>query len=264
MRAQVLLLPQLVGGASFDLGICIVIDILRATTTLTTLLEYGVQAISIAPDVEAARAEKAHDPAALLLGEIGGLRPADFDFGNSPTELIPAQLTDQRAICQTSNGTAAIRAVDAAPTVLLGCLRNATAVMTAAYQQGRADDLPITVVCAGGRGGRAFALDDTLVAGQLLTILQELCATDGDDLLLDEAALAACTLHLGVFGTATHPAAADWQLALEQTAAGQHLIGLGLGADIPFCAQLDSTTLVPVARPTDQRVLVTTLAGGVA
>lgn len=83
VRIQVAFLPQLAAREPAERGVCIVIDILRATTTLTTLLEYGAVEVLVAPNADAAREEKRRDPGALLLGEIGGLRPDDFDLGNS-------------------------------------------------------------------------------------------------------------------------------------------------------------------------------------
>ena len=172
MRIQVALVPTLLPADPAARGVCIVIDILRATTTLTTLLEYGAAGVVVAPQATAARALKGSNPAALLLGEIGGLRPPDFDYGNSPHELAPARVAGRRAICSTTNGTAAIRAAIAAPLTLLGCLRNATAVVARAYAAAHERGVPITIVCSGGGGGRTFALDDTLVAGELADLAQ--------------------------------------------------------------------------------------------
>ena len=248
MRIQVSLVPQLLPAAPAARGVCIVIDILRAMTTLTTLLEYGAAQVIVAAQATAARALKAADPTALLLGEIGGLRPPDFDYGNSPHELIPARVVGRRAICHTTNGMAAIRAAIAVPLTLLGCLRNATAVVAHAYAAARQQGVPLTIVCSGGSGGRAFALDDTLVAGEFVTLAAELAAMAGAHPDLDEAADAALTLYRAAFGTASRPDASRWALALTETHAGRHLADLGLGADIPFCAQVDATRVVPVAR----------------
>lgn len=247
MRIQVSLVPQLLPAAPAARGVCIVIDVLRATTTLTTLLEYGAAQVLVASQASEARALRGADPLALLLGEIGGLRPPDFDYGNSPHELVPARVAGRRAICSTTNGTAAIRAAIAAPLTLLGCLRNATAVVAHAHAAARERDVPLTIVCSGGGGGRAFALDDTLVAGELVARAIESALAAGTSPDLDEAADAALTLYRATFGGDVRPDAARWTTALAETSAGQHLIGLGLGVDIPFCAQIDATRAVPAA-----------------
>lgn len=260
MNVQVLLLPSLPAPEPVTAGVCIVIDILRATTTLTTLLEYGVQEVSLAATPAAARAEKGRDPAAILLGEIGGVRPDDYDFGNSPCELPTTGFVGRRAICQTSNGTGAIRAVTGSVAVLAGCLRNASSVVAQGAALAREAAGPLTIVCAGGSGGRYVVLDDTLVAGQLVLLAQAWAATAGEAVLLDEAARSATLLHQATFNGVVRPTAAAWTAALLDTAAGQHLTELGLGADVPFCAHLDTTTLVAVARPVGDRVLLTALA----
>lgn len=253
MEIRVAFVPQLIDATP---GVCIVIDILRATTTLTTLLEYGAAGVSIAPGADAARGEKARDPEAILLGEIGGTRPPDFDYGNSPHELAPGRVAGRRAICHTTNGTAAIRAASGGAAVLLGCLRNASAAVAQAARLARAAGVPVTIVCAGGAGGRAFALDDSLVAGQLVAFFAERVGSSSDAPLLDDAALAALTLHRAEFGGGRRPSGDAWAAALARTGAGQHLTALGLGADIPFCARLDTTAVVPVTRTLGERVIL--------
>lgn len=261
MEIRVAFVPQLIDTTSGTRGVCIVIDILRATTTLTTLLEYGAARVIVAPGAAVARDEKARDPEALLLGEIGGLRPSDFDYGNSPHELIPERVVGRRAICHTTNGTAAIRAASGGAAVLLGCLRNASAVVAQAERLARAEDVPVTIVCAGAAGGRAFALDDSLVAGQLVALLADRVGQSDDLLHLDDAADAALMLQRTEFGGLLHPSGDRWAAALARTGAGRHLTALGLGEDIPFCAQLDTTTVVPVARSLGDRVILDPVVG---
>lgn len=256
MLIQVAMVPRVLPTAPADSGVCIVIDVLRATSTLTTLVGYGAARVLVAPGAEAAREARRRDPGALLIGEIGGLRPEDFDFGNSPREYSPAVIADRRAICHTSNGTAAIRSVAAAPLTLLGCLRNAGAVAALAFDAAREGDLPVTIVCSGGDGGRIFALDDTLVAGQLALLLRDRAERAGVPVAEDDATAAACTLRRAELGPDLSPPAAAWEAALRRTVAGRHLAQIGLGDDIPFCADPDRTDLVPVARLVDGAVVV--------
>lgn len=248
MRIDVALLPQLLLPEPTRGSICIVIDVLRATTTLTSLLACGATGVTVAADPEAARAAKRIDPTAILLGEIGGLRPDDFDLGNSPREITPAAVAGRRAICSTSNGTAAIRAATAAPLALLGCLRNGTAVVRVALDAARQDGLGLTIVCSGGAGGRSFALDDTLTAGHLVAVALQEAERGGLGLELTEAALAAQALRHGAIESEDEPTSNRWERVLRQTAAGRHLAQIGLGEDIPFCADVDRETTVPQAR----------------
>jgi len=259
-RIDVAFLPQLVSPEAAASSICVVIDVLRATTTLTTLLACGAAVVAVAADATAAREAKRADPAAVLLGEIGGLRPDDFDLGNSPREIGSDVVAGRRAICSTSNGTAAIRAVATAPVVMLGCLRNSATVARAALEQARALGRPILIVCSGGAGGRAFALDDTLAAGQIVAALTGEAALAGVSIELSDAAIASETLRQASLDGIQEPAQSDWEQVLRRTSAGQHLAQIGLGDDIPFCAAIDRETTVPLVRSVDGVVLVGAMA----
>jgi 2-phosphosulfolactate phosphatase len=262
-RIDVAFLPQLVAAEAAASSICVVIDVLRATTTLTTLLACGAVSVAVAADATAAREEKRADPAAILMGEIGGLRPDDFDLGNSPREISPQIVGGRRAICHTSNGTGAIRAVAAAPVVLLGCLRNSAAVARVALERASDGDRPILIVCSGGGGGRAFALDDTLAAGQIVAAITGEAARTGVRIELSDAAIASEMLRQASLAEIDGPARHRWEQVLRRTSAGQHLARIGLGDDVPFCAEIDRETTVPLVRPArelDGAILVGTVA----
>ena len=256
MLIDVAFLPQLIVTASTIGSVCIVIDVLRATTTLTTLLACGAGSVTVAAGASEARAAKLADPGALLLGEIGGLRPDDFDLGNSPRDISAQLVAGRRAICHTSNGTAAIRAVAESPIVMLGCLRNSAAVARVAIAEATRGTHSITIVCSGGAGGRSFALDDSLAAGQIVAAL--LAEADRAELPIEltDAALAAQTLRQSAIGRADEPVSDHWAEVLRHTSAGQHLTQIGLGEDIPFCAEVDRETTVPLVRLVDGAVLV--------
>jgi 2-phosphosulfolactate phosphatase len=258
VRIDVAFIPQLVAPEAAASSVCVVIDVLRATTTLTTLVACGAASVAVAADATAARAMKTADLDAILLGEIGGLRPPDFDLGNSPREISPQVVRGRRAICHTSNGTAAIRAVATAPVVLLGCLRNSAAVARAALVQARDGDLSILLVCSGGAGGQAFALDDTLAAGQIVAALAEEADTAGLPIELSDAAIASRTLRQSAIETEGVEESAHicWEQVLRRTSAGQHLARIGLGEDIPFCAEIDREMTVPLVQSSEGAVLV--------
>jgi 2-phosphosulfolactate phosphatase len=114
--------------------VAIVVDVVRATTTLVVMCDGGCARVLVAGDSAAARAFVAQHPAEgyLLAGEVGGLRPEGFDFGNSPVELAAADLRGQTLVFSTTNGTRALRACAGARSILAGALRNADAVCHAA------------------------------------------------------------------------------------------------------------------------------------
>lgn len=116
--------------------VAIVVDVIRATTTLAVMCDRGCARVLVAGDISAARACAAQHAAGgyLLAGEVGGVRPPGFDFGNSPVELSAADLAGRTLVFSTTNGTRAIRACAGARAILAGSLRNADAVCRAALQ----------------------------------------------------------------------------------------------------------------------------------
>jgi len=98
-------------------GIAVVIDVLRASTTIITALAHGAAGVRPALTTEQARelaAGSGAGPAMLLGGERGGLRIDGFDLGNSPLEYAPARVAGRRIVITTTNGTAALDACGAA------------------------------------------------------------------------------------------------------------------------------------------------------
>lgn len=243
MRVHVAFLPSLVlhyglpvdsERASADLGrlsrqVCVVVDVIRASTSLVSLAERGATPIYIASDVSSARAAAAGRDEVVLAGEEGGLAPAGFDYGNSPVELSRAEVARRPVVFVTTNGTAAIRAVERAAAILIGALRNGTAVCGEAWQMARQRDADIAIVCAGRE--QAFGIDDAYCAGFLVNRLLELGPAE-----LTDGANAALRLYR---------AEPDALALFQSSAAGQNVIRLGLGHDVEYCAQRDASTVVP-------------------
>lgn len=217
-----------------DCDVWLVIDVLRATTTLTTFLERGGRRVLPVAELDEARAWRDRlGPGWRTLGERGGLRVDDFDWGNSPLAITPASAAAAEGLIMcTSHGTAAIvKAQATGRPVLAACARNATAALETALSEGAR----LGVLCA-GRGGRA-ALDDTLVAGLLArAFLSQRPLGE----LSDGARLALAALNAG-------PSSFDE--ALEQSAHAVFMRGLGLKADLAFCAEIDQSPRVPRLAP---------------
>lgn len=200
--------------------LAIVIDVLRATSTLCQARASGVASIVCVAEVEDARA-RAGDGRALA-GERNNVRIPGFDFGNSPREFAEQPTSPSQLVFTTTNGTRLLLAAAArCETVLVGSLLNLAAVVAAAAAA--ASDL--VVLCAGVEG--RFALDDAYVAGRIVAAL---AATP------DDAAVAA--MHL----------AASFPSALEGIGAGQSAENLrvtGLADDIAYCARESVLEVVP-------------------
>lgn len=219
-------------------ALCAVIDVIRATTTLTIIGERGGHAVQIAPDVPTARAIAANRPEWLLAGELGGATPAGFDFGNSPVALQHAVLTNRDLIFATTNGTKAIHASHAygAGAICAASLRNAEAV--AQYIVRQSAESHTILVCA-GRGERV-ALDDVFTAGVIVAHVQRLAAHHATPLQLTEAA----RLAAHISQTAGAPLA-----VLRRSDAGQAIISIGLAADLSLCAEVDVSRIIPHVLP---------------
>lgn len=206
----------------------VVLDVLRATSSMVAALAAGARAIYPAANPEEAvrlLASLGREDT-LLCGERKGLKVAGFHLGNSPAEFTPELVSGKRLIMNTTNGTRACLAVAPARRVLIASLLNLGAIARAAAQS---DDL--AVLCA-GREDR-FALEDAVCAGMLLERIGEI---RGQPLELDDAGRGALVLARQFTPDAGF---------LAETAAGQALAEIGLGGDTQDCARLDVHDLVP-------------------
>jgi 2-phosphosulfolactate phosphatase len=210
--------------------IVVVIDVIRATTSLLAMLEGGCAEVLIAPTLEAARTYRRAHPEVLLAGEQQGRTPVGFDFGNSPPAFSDAVLAGRRVVFATTNGTRAIHAARDGAAIFMGCLRNRTAAARVALAAAAGANHDLSVMCA-GREGR-FSLDDAYTAGAIVAAALNLQR----DLTLTDAASAARMLYRSV----EDPAA-----LFRQTRAGQNVIEIGLAADLDYCAEVDRSSLVP-------------------
>jgi 2-phosphosulfolactate phosphatase len=142
-------------------GVGVVVDVLRATSTIAQALAAGYRRVLCCAEIAEARALRASTPDSLVGGERDAARIEDFDVGASPREFLEARA--ETLILSTTNGTRAILAAAAScETVLLGSLVNLGAVARAARESGS----DVTIICAGFKG--AFALDDALCAGRIV------------------------------------------------------------------------------------------------
>lgn len=213
------------GGATV-----VVVDVIRATTTLVAALANGARAVyPVASSEEAIRlVQSLGREDTLLCGERRGLRIEGYDLGNSPAEFTPDVVKDKRLVMNTTNGTRAFLAMEAADMVVAGSFTNLGAVARTVQ-----DVSHLLIVCA----GRAdlFALEDALLAGALLHRLRDA----GVELNPDDGARAALDL-AGLYEVS--------QDVLASTAAGRLLIDADLGDDLALCASVDACPVVPVLK----------------
>src|SRR5690348_13870896 len=138
------------GVKSVEGRVCIVLDVLRASSTMLAMFEAGARELRLAETPEAALAAgEGRREELWLCGERRGLKVEGFDYGNSPAEVSEADLSDRDVIFVTSNGTGALRAVSEAPVVLVGSPRNEVAVVRQAIREAAARNADILILCAG-------------------------------------------------------------------------------------------------------------------
>lgn len=220
-RLEVALLPS--EASSVDAECFVVIDVLRATTTLAVLLARDAAEVRVVATLDEAR-DAGTD--VLRAGEERGFRPGGFDLGNSPVEAAAAPVAGRRVVMATTNGTAALLAAAGRGRVLAGSLVNLTAVAAEAAGHRR-----VAIVCAGTHRGRRFALEDAAVAGALVGELTRLSPT----VELGDGARAA--LHLGQ----GRPLA---ELVREAEHA-RYLVSVGFRADVDEALRRDAWPVVP-------------------
>ena len=142
----------------------IVVDVLRATSTIAQALASGWPRVLCAPGIEEAQAVREQLGEGLLGGERNGVRIEDFDVGASPREFLDGG--DVPLIFSTTNGTRAIlTAASSCERIFLGSLLILDAVAAAARESGE----DVAIVCAGFKG--SFALDDAYCAGRIVQLL---------------------------------------------------------------------------------------------
>jgi 2-phosphosulfolactate phosphatase len=204
-------------SGSFHVGI--VVDVIRATSSIAQALASGYERVLCCRELEEAKGLRAElGDAAVVGGEREGVVVHGFDVGASPREFAAGAPRAPTLILSTTNGTSAIlNAAACCETVLLGSLLNLHAVTEAARAAG--DD--VAIFCAGFKGG--FALDDAYAAGR---VVEELGGTRTD------AAIAAALI------------ANSYPTPLEGLNARTYGPP-GLEADIEYCARVNMLDTVP-------------------
>ena len=237
MKLDVAFLPRLLSDPRAS--VCVMIDVLRASTSIVTLSAGGAQEIAVAESPSAARRIARQEPRRYVLaGEENGLAPRGFDYGNSPSEFAALDVTGQRFILSTTNGTRALQRLATSPLVLVGALVNAAAVMRALLAEAEARRLDAALVCAGLARGKRLSLEDAVAAGALVD--RALNAASAASLDLTDGALVAHRLYRAYRG--------DALAAFRRSEHGRALIALGFAHDLEFCAQADRFDAVPRLR----------------
>lgn len=213
----------------------IAVDVLRATSTMATVLAAGGEAVQVFSDLDQliAVSEKWPPEKRLRAGERGGAKVAGFELGNSPLDCTPELVQGRRLFISTTNGTRALQRIQDAPIVLAAALINRAAVVKFLLEK-----QPETVWIVGSGWEGSFSLEDTVCAGAIAHSIWKESHASLDDLTGNDEVTSAIALYsqwqndlLGLFHQASH---------------GKRLLRLECLDDLKYCSQTDILDVLPI------------------
>jgi 2-phosphosulfolactate phosphatase len=204
----------------------IVIDVLRATSTIVTALERGCTSVIPVETVNLAKSLQQKDD--LLGGERFCKKIPGFHFGNSPLEYTRKEVEGKRIILTTTNGTRAIHKAQKASHLIVGSLLNASMCASAALSLGK----DVVILCSGTLD--EFSLEDGLCAGFIVEQFTRQARTQ---------------VHTNDLGLALQAAYLQSEPSLTDTilgsSNGKRLCKIGYKDDVSYCSQTDILRIVP-------------------
>jgi 2-phosphosulfolactate phosphatase len=231
MNIHIQLLPFPIPPELLSNRVVVVIDILRATSVMVQAMSQGAREIIPVKTVEEAfQMAKSFPPDTTVLGgERESRKIEGFDLGNSPREYQGEKVRGKRLILTTTNGTKAFHAVSSGKKVLVGSFLNIAAVAGRCFELNR----DVFIYLSGDEGN--FSLEDTVCGGMLI---DRIIKKGGRSLLLTDASRSGHIL----FQKFEANIAESFTLSQH----GRNLVDRGFKEDLPYCAQVDMTNVVPV------------------
>jgi len=206
----------------------VVIDVLRASSTIVAAMESGAERIIPIADVETASrlVRPAERDKKLLAGERKCLPVPGFDLSNSPGEFTPARVRGKTLVLTTTNGTRAIAAAPKAGRIVICALTNLHAVAAALREERE-----LVVLCCGAEG--SIAAEDLLCGGMLLKSIEPVIVAGP---LSDAARIARVIAE--EFGS-------NAEAFVRSSDHGRKLVALGFESDVVFCSRVGVSSSVP-------------------
>ncbi|NMG09568.1 2-phosphosulfolactate phosphatase family protein [Brasilonema sp. UFV-L1] len=213
----------------------IAVDVLRATTTMATVLAVGGEAVQVFSDLEQLMAvsEKYSPQKRLRAGERGGSKVPGFDLGNSPLDCTPELVKGRRLFISTTNGTRALQRIQDAKVVLAAAFVNRATVVRYVLEK-----QPETVWIVGSGWEGSFSLEDTACAGAIAHSILQQTNLPPDEQAGNDEVFGAIALYsqwqdnlLGLFHHASH---------------GKRLLRLNCHEDLKYCSQTDILDVLPI------------------
>ncbi|MEH2406688.1 2-phosphosulfolactate phosphatase family protein [Nostoc sp.] len=217
----------------------IAVDVLRATSTIATVLAAGGEAVQVFSDLDQLIevSEKWPPEKRLRAGERGGAKVPGFELGNSPLDCTPELVQGRRLFISTTNGTRALQRVQDSPNLLAAALINRAAVVQFLKRK-----LPETVWIVGSGWEGSFSLEDTVCAGAIAHSLLEQTTLSLEELAGNDEVISAIALY------------SQWQDnllgLLHQASHGQRLLRLDCQEDLKYCSQTDILDVLPIQQET--------------
>ena len=225
-KIDICLTPALIDQYDLESSVVVVIDILRATSSIITGIAHGINAIRPVETLGECRELKLQGHVGAA--ERGGKKVGGFDIGNSPFNFMNPELEDARVAMTTTNGSNTLRKSKGALQVVIGSFLNYSALLT------YLERLPCNLIlhCAGWKG--KASLEDTLFAGAIVFGLKQMFEYESD------VPLMASNLY--------KMSKTNLKTAVEESSHGARLLALGLGEDIDFCLKFDEYKVIPVMK----------------
>lgn len=243
---RVVALPDHLETDALSGAVAVVIDVLRATTTIADALGNNAACVIPVASIDAARMI-AHDrPGALLCGERGGIKPERFTLGNSPAEYTAEAVGGRELVLTTTNGTRALHMCDRAHEILTASLTNLASVAQALARR----DRDAVLVCSGT--DRRVSLEDCICAGLMVGALGESHRPDDSAMLAEHAA---------------RGAVARWGSLRDAVASSFHagrLVELGFGDDVAHASRCSVCPVVPCFDPATGEIRAIAASDGIA
>jgi 2-phosphosulfolactate phosphatase len=233
MHIEILFVPSPLNPDFLSNRAVVVIDVLRATSVMVRAMSQGaIEMIPVETVEEAFQMAKTFPPGTTLLGgERESRKIEGFDLGNSPKEYVAEKVKGKRLILTTTNGTKAFRLVSSGREIMVGSFFNIGATAQRCFELNK----DLLIFPSGDEGN--FSLEDTVCGGMLIDVILR---KGGKTIGLTDASCAARLLYQRFRDQLVE--------ALRLSNHGKDLIDLGLGDDLPYCAQTDITSIVPVFR----------------
>jgi 2-phosphosulfolactate phosphatase len=232
VRLDVFFTPNQVKPAETASRLVLIVDVLRASTTVATALGNGARTVIPVEgaDEVITRSKEFARSQILLAGEQKMHPIAGFDIGNSPQAFTPAVVEGKTILITTTNGTRTLLGVQNARDIVIASYVNFSAVL-AMMKVAASSNTDIAIICAGEEG--VFTLEDSACAGRFVKAIPKRADIQTND------AAAASVLIEKKYGD-------NIAKVFKESAHGQALDAAGFGDDLTAAAQVDSYPVVPI------------------